>query len=297
MRSIDTHLEIEIPTEFAYNPIPERRLESEKIEDYVKAKLPDMGKGRIEELRTQIKDYYLGRFRRPKTAKYGSLSKAFSEQQLTMFLHQVSNPKHALLFKMQAGLGLRIGEAVKVNIRDINLESREIKIHTEKARQLDSLIIAIPLFRELLEFIKANSAQIEQNDGYIFFREAKFSPRKEPYLEVNYIRRMFREYAEQAGLDEVYDVSEERDGRAPHKLHLLTTHSLRHYAITKFARSTNGNVVLTSRFARHRDMSTTSRYISTDKRELYEVIDAISISEATLLKRKLSMSSSESGIK
>ena len=89
------------------------------------------------------------------------------------------------------------------------------------------------------------------------------------------------------GLDEVYDISEESNGRTARQLHRLTTHSLRHYAITRFARSTNGNVVLASRFARHRNMSTTSRYISTDKKELYEVIDAISVSEVTLLKKKL----------
>lgn len=91
----------------------------------------------------------------------------------------------------------------------------------------------------------------------------------------------------EARLDEVYDVSTEKDGRPAHKLHRLTTHSLRHYAITRFARSTNGNVVLTSRFARHRDMSTTSRYINTDKKEIYEVIDALSVSEVALLKKKL----------
>ncbi|MDE1849889.1 MAG: hypothetical protein KGI00_04135, partial [Candidatus Micrarchaeota archaeon] len=64
-----------------------------------------------------------------------------------------------------------------------------------------------------------------------------------PYVECNYIRRVFREYVEKSGLDEMYDVSEER----------------------------NGNVVLTSRFARHRDMGTTSRYINTDKKEIYDV--------------------------
>ncbi len=256
-------LEVEIKPEFAYAQLPEPRRE---LKEYVRDRLEGMGKGQIEELRSSIKDYYLGRFTRPKTAKYGSLNKGFTEHQLQAFLISIPNPKHALLFKVQAELGLRIGEAVKINIKDIDFESRELTIRTEKARQLDSLIIPVPLFRELLAFIKANSGQIEQNQGYVFFREAKFSTRKEPWLELNYIRHMFRECVEQAGLDEAYDMSEERGGRTPRKLHLLTTHSLGHYAITRFARSTNGNVVLTSRFARHRDMSTTSRYISTDKK-------------------------------
>jgi integrase len=283
MRAQNTHLEVELGPRFAYAPIPEPTLRERVLKG-----LPELGKGQIEELRSEIKSHYLKRFRRPKTPKYGSLGKAFTEQQLTAFLRQIPNPKHRLIYSLMSQLGLRIGEACKVNLNDINLETRELKVRTEKARQLDSLIIPLPLFREMLEFCKANSEAIGQSQGYVFFREAKFSKRAEPYVETNYIRNMFREYVEQANLDEVYDVSEESDGRTPRRLHRLTTHSLRHYAITRFARSTNGNVVLTSRFARHRDMSTTSRYISTDKKELYDVIDAISVSEVTLLKKKLS---------
>jgi hypothetical protein len=35
-------------------------------------------------------------------------------------------------------------------------------------------------------------------------------------------------------------------------------------------------------------MATTSRYISTDKKELYDVIDAIAVSEVAMLKKRLS---------
>ena len=112
------------------------------------------------------------------------------------------------------------------------------------------------------------------------------SSRKEHYLEQNYIRKVFREYVELAELDEVYDTSEESNRKA-RKLHLLTTHSLRHYAITRFARQTNGNVVLASRFARHSDPNTTMRYIHTDKRELYNAIDEINTGDIEILKKKL----------
>ena len=256
---------------------------------FVKRALPKMAKHEIEDLRTDIKQYYLGRFRRSRISKYGSLSKCFTEQQLQAFMHQIINHKHKLLFTFMSTLGLRIGEAVKVNIKDVDFETRELKIKTEKARQLDSLIIPIPLFRDLINYIKCNSSELEQYEGYIFYREAQNSARDIPYMEHNYARNLFRQYSDMAGLNEVYDVSEEKDGRKPRRLHLLTTHSLRHYAITRFARQTNGNVVLTSRFARHRNMSTTSVYISKDKKELFEVIDAIAIGEVAMLKKKLSV--------
>ena len=91
-----------------------------------------------------------------------------------------------------------------------------------------------------------------------------------------------------ANIDEVYDVSNEANSkRKTRRLHLLTTHSLRHFAITRFARSTNGNVVLASKFARHSDPNTTLRYIHTDKKELYEAIDNISTTDIEAMKKRL----------
>ena len=85
-----------------------------------------------------------------------------------------------------------------------------------------------------------------------------------------------------AGLDEVYDQSKEPEGKRPRSLHLLSTHSLRHYAITHSARESNGNIVLTSKFARHLEPSTTTIYIHTEKEELHRGIDkafAIKVNE------------------
>jgi len=213
--------------------------------------------------------------------KYGSINKGFTEEEIVVFFRAIDNEKFKLLFEYQAHLGLRIGEACRINIRDINFQSRELRIKTEKARTLDALIIPINLFRETLEFAQFNASKIEKAQGYLFFAEqSKTKPSENPYLDVNYVRNRFRYYTQLAGLDEVYDVSDEADGgRVPRRLHRLTTHSLRHYAITKFAKQTNGNLVLTSRFARHLEPNTTMTYINTDKSELYSQIDMMSMGE------------------
>jgi integrase len=135
MSTNSVQLQVERGHRFSYIPAPEP-----DIKQSVKNALPKLGKGSIEELRSEIKGYYLKRFRRPKTPKYGSTSKAFTEQQLSVFLRQIPNQKHRLLFSFMANLGLRIGEAVKVNIKDIDFETRELRIRTEKARQLDSCL-------------------------------------------------------------------------------------------------------------------------------------------------------------
>ncbi len=119
-----------------------------------------------------------------------------------------------------------------------------------------------------MEFIKANMVHIEQAKGYIFFKDCA-SANSAVYLDVNYVRNRFRYYVKLADVDQVYDISEESDSRTSRRLHRLTTHSLRHHAITSFSKQTNGNVVLTSRFARYASPETTMIYISTKKEELY----------------------------
>ena len=89
-----------------------------------------------------------------------------------------------------------------------------------------------------------------------------------------------------SGLDSIYDYSEE-DGKRNRALHRLTTHSLRHYAITHFAKATNGNIVQTCRFARHAKPETTMRYISRDNEELYKSIDFAFSNRLSELKKLL----------
>ena len=252
--------------------------------------LPYLPKHHLVEIRKMIMKTFRKRFQRSRIPKYGSLNKGFTEQELNKFFHVVDNPKFRLLFSYQAQLGLRIGEAVRISVKDIKFESRELVIKTEKAMTLDSLRIPAPLFQETLDFIQAHSEAIENAGGCIFFKEEGKSRLDQPCVTENYVRNRFRFYAQKAGLLEVYDQSDEsRPNRAVRSLHRLTTHSLRHYAITKFAEQTNGNVFLTSKFARHTKPATTMIYISTNKKALYDGIDgAFSVSEAQRLSNRLS---------
>lgn len=247
-------------------------LELKMMKKEIEGILPTLGKHRIEELRKVIDRHYTKRFKgKARTPKYGNLNKGFTDNQLQAFLRVIENEKHRLLFTYQAQLGLRIGEVVKLNTKDIDFNTRELRVFTEKAHTLDTLIIPLALFNETNTFIECFRTEIATSQGCIFFRDQKKSHRQEPYLEPNYIRKVFRYYVQEAMLDEdAYGTSEEDKGRAIRKLHRLTTHSLRHYAITRFAKACNGNLVLTSRFARHSEPTITMTYINTDKTELYE---------------------------
>ena len=139
---------------------------------------------------------------------------------------------------------------------------------------MDSLLIPMELFKETVEYMAKNEASIKAANGYVFFKENDNNHNDIKHVEVNYARKVFRETIKLVGLDSVYGHSEEAySNHKERRLFRLSTHSLRHYAITRFAKSTNGNVVLTSRFARHSRPDVTMTYISKDAEELYNSID------------------------
>ena len=108
--------------------------------------LPTLPKHHLVEVRKMVMQQFRKRFQRSRIPKYGSLNKGFTEQEVQRFFKVVDNEKFRLLFSYQSQLGLRIGEAVRINIKDIKFESRELVVKTEKAMTLDTLLIPAPLF-------------------------------------------------------------------------------------------------------------------------------------------------------
>ncbi|HUB92344.1 MAG TPA: site-specific integrase, partial [Candidatus Saccharimonadales bacterium] len=216
---------------------------------------------------------YVKRFKRPKRPRYGTLNMVFSEQELSLFLSSIKNRKFVLLFKYQAFLGLRIGEACVVNTNDMNFNTRELKINSEKSHVTDTLLIPETLLRDTEEYIRENRSAIEKSGGYLFFKDNDNNSNRITHIDKNYARKVFRKVREHAGLNEFYGKSEENyEGHPERPLYRLSTHSLRRYAITRF-HHVSRDIVLTSRYARHQDTKQTIRYIENNRDELYSNID------------------------
>ncbi|MGI0141299.1 MAG: tyrosine-type recombinase/integrase [Candidatus Micrarchaeales archaeon] len=195
-------------------------------------------------------------------------------------------------------MGLRVGEVNKLHVSNIDFDKRELTIKSEKSRKLDSLIIPFELFKETYNFIDKNMELIKSANGYIFYKENDNNHNNVQYVDLDYVRKVFRQAAKRANLDQIYDYSEEVvAGRKERPLHRLTMHSLRHYAITHFAKSTNGNIILASRFARHSSPTVTMRYIAKDNEELYKNIDFAfnnsKLNELTLFAKKTSINKAD----
>ena len=142
--------------------------------------LPKLTHQQFKQLKKIVHKQFLKKFAKNQPPKYGSLNKGFTEQEVQMFFRTLDNSKLRLLFSYQAFLGLRIGEAVKLNIKSIDFQTRALSIKSEKSHTLDTLIIPILLFKLTLEYIKSYKTQIELSQGYLFFKEeGKFSGRNE----------------------------------------------------------------------------------------------------------------------
>ena len=233
-----------------------------------------ISKNKLEQLRTIVTKAHERRFKRRKEPRYGSINKGFTEIELQHFLRNIHSEKFGLLFRYQAYLGLRVGEVCKLHISNIDFDKRELILKSEKSDCMDLLIIPLDLFKATIEFINKHAKEIKAAHGYIFYKENDYGHTELPYINVNHARNVFREVVQKVDLNQIYETSEE--AYSTHKsrpLHRLTTHSLRHYAITHFAKSTNGNVVLSARFARHSNPATTMRYIAKDNEDLFKNIE------------------------
>jgi integrase len=164
----------------------------------------------LEELKSVLHHVYGRRFKgKCKTPKYGSINKGFTELELQHFLRNVPNEKFRFLFRYQAYLGLRVEEVSKLHISNINFDKRELIIKSEKSAVSDSLVIPSDLFNETIDFINKNIASIKASSGYIFFKENDNNSNKVLYIDMNYVRKVFRQIAKATELNQVYDYSEE----------------------------------------------------------------------------------------
>ena len=92
--------------------------------------LPYLPKHHLVEVRKMVMQQFRKRFQRNRIPKYGALNKGFHEQETQKFFRAVDNDKFRLLFQYQSQLGLRIGEATRLNVKDIKFETRELVVKT-----------------------------------------------------------------------------------------------------------------------------------------------------------------------
>ena len=81
-----------------------------------KLQLKDLNNSQIGDLMKELSRIRKQKYVRSKETKYGNLNRGFTDGELRRFLSCCTHKKANLAFTMQAYLGLRVGEVVKVNL-------------------------------------------------------------------------------------------------------------------------------------------------------------------------------------
>jgi integrase len=178
---------------------------------------------------------------------------------------------------LQSGLGLRVGEVVKIKLDDIDFKRDTLKVQTEKANTLDILPLYPSIKIVLLEWFYKYEKEIKEHDGYIFFSDGDNGNRsKEKHVSPNWVRKYFRETCKLINLDEDYGKSDESlyADRVPRKLYRLTTHSFRHYFGTKLANQ-GVPIHVIKKLMRHGSLSSTEVYLNTTKEDMTKAVNKV----------------------
>lgn len=193
--------------------------------------------------------------------------KYLTEVEYQAFLNAINSEYLYTLFFLMGNLGLRVGEAIRLRVCDINFEKKYMTIPTLKQEggkgmakgsikqgELPKTYIDIPIGDEVAKVLRTYlEKQTYKGQEWLFLYNGSHLPR---WLA----QRKFKKYAKKAGLDKV-----------------LSVHSLRHYkgvSSYKFFKDIRAVQLL----LRHRNINSTYVYTSMDldaKRELVDKLKTI----------------------
>jgi integrase len=251
--------------------------------------LEDLSKNKLQALRDKISEIKRKKYPNKNEKKYSNVDKSFSEEELKKFLKACRSEKTFIAFSMMAMLGLRVGEAVKVNLNQLDFVKNKIKILTEKSNTVDFLHLHSEVRKLLYSWVQKNREEILKHDGFIFFPDVK-SKSQRKHISPDWLRNEFRKVCDSTGLNDCY--SESEDARNPikskngkRKLHRLTSHSLRHFFISKVY-SGCLDPIKTQMLARHSDFKSTKFYIHIQQTSLDSTLKKIFENETETLSKQ-----------
>ena len=242
--------------------------------------LSSLSQDKLKNIIKTVSDVRKKKYKRRSYKKYGSLNKGFTEEELKKFFSLCKNEKAKLGFQLMAYLGLRVGEVVRINVSDIYFNKNKIRIETEKANTIDYLHLHNKVRILLKNWVRKLPKQIEANNGFLLFSDLQ----NRNHISKDWLRKEFRQVSKfDDDLNQVYGIAEDINNplqvkRGERKLYRLTTHSLRHYYITKVYQQCK-DPLKTQKLARHLDFKSTRNYIHLNQEEVDQVLNDVFESE------------------
>lgn len=179
----------------------------------------------------------------PRPKKHVQLPKVISEEKIIQGLMQISNLKHKTLLLMAYSCGLRVSEATRIRLTDLNWDRMQLLVHKSKGKK-DRIV---PLANALQPLIQQYIAQYHPTN-WLFENGDKSSHYSTKSAQV-----IFRNaYA-------MFDLPKS-----------VTFHSLRHSYATHLLES-GIDISYIQQLLGHNDIKTTLRYTHVSKKELGKI--------------------------
>ena len=167
---------------------------------------------------------------------------------------KIKSPSMKLCLRLMIFLGLGAGDVNDLKRSSFNEDFTLLTFKRKKTKKVVERRLQRFLTAELKEYWR-----VWQNrrcrDNYLFFPSYKNNS-KNYYLGRNTITVKFAEIREALGINHVYYTT--KNGL---KLHRLTSHTMRHYAIYRYYIASGKDIKAVQQIIEHSKMETTARYI------------------------------------
>ena len=203
------------------------------------------------------------RYMRCTDQKNNGLRQHFNEQERYLFFKSVNEKSHFLIFKIMEQTNLRIGDAVKVKLQDINFNDHTLTCFVTKWKRTQRYSLPANLYQELDAYIRANTQQIGSCGGFLFPGE------KGGHLEPNYMRKVFHGLTLKTGLNRIYGAA--KDGR---QLWQFNTTSLRKTGIMKVKEAVKDPFKLKA-WTGHKSLKSLEYYVNESRDDVNQKLDYI----------------------
>lgn len=202
------------------------------------------------------------------------LDRTIQPDEIEKFFDAVDKPKYRICYELQLYFGMRISEAVIVNLKDIDLQRKTIRRWNCKRRRWITMDIPPKAHEAILKYLKAEGENVKKHGGYLIYNPRRLKPTEKGYLSDGHMRKVFRDIIIKAGLDDHY-IEIKCNGYQPgesRKLYRLSTHSLRHAFASAIYQKTQ-DIVVTSKLLDHGQINTTLVYMDAMGKKLKDAIN------------------------
>ena len=197
---------------------------------------------------------------RPKYDRFGETIRYLTLQELQRLFDCIDVYRHKLMFQMIYELGCRVGEFVRIRLRDLDLHRSSVFFPADNTKTGFRRTSYLPrgVMNEVKSMLKTE-ARMTKREERIFKPDGFLFPspqgRNQHYSE-NRLRQVFQHYVRKAGLDRQYGA--DTLGR---RLHQITVHSLRHSHLMTYIHIHKLPLSVVQKQVGHRTLKATSVYL------------------------------------